>query len=231
LFNHDESRDIWIVHNSHVEGEAPIRAGEGADNGETCMSVEQGVAHNYGRPAALLLMSRLRVERDGNEVTFLGNIARHLPVLSPNWLSPFNFFGLVILRDAGHQLLQAQSASYAPYGSNDNHAVSCGHINRITNRNASLLKNMLSKAEPLAVAPFLNFGYHIHISLVYTKYSHNPISCQAHLRPNLFFELIAQNIGNLSIPRIIPLKLSGVVPEARSAEGTICITCAGSPQC
>jgi hypothetical protein len=102
-------------------------------------------------------MARLRVESDGNEVTSLGNIACHLPVLSPNWFSPFNFFGLVILRDAGHQFMQPHSASYAPYGSNDNHAVSGGHFNGITHRNASLLKNMLSKTEPLAVAPFRNF--------------------------------------------------------------------------
>jgi hypothetical protein len=105
LLNHDESRDIWVVHNSHVEGKAPICVGEGADNGETCMSVEQSVAHNKGRPAPSLFMARLRIESDGNEVTFLGNIAYHLPVLFPNWFSPSDFFGFVILRDAGHQFL------------------------------------------------------------------------------------------------------------------------------
>src|SRR3989304_1012513 len=109
-------------------------------------------------------MARLRVESDGNEVTLLGNIACHLPVLSPDRSSPFNFCGFVILRDAGYKFMQPPSASYAPYGSNDNHAVSGGHIDGITYRKASLFKNMLSKTEPLAVTPFLNFRDHIRIS-------------------------------------------------------------------
>jgi hypothetical protein len=82
-----------------MEGEFPICVGERADNGKASMSVEQGVAHNQGGPATSLLMARLRVESDVNEITFLGNIVYHLPVLSPNWFPPFNFFRPVILRD------------------------------------------------------------------------------------------------------------------------------------
>ena len=161
LLNHDESRDIWIVHNSHMEGKAPIRVGEGAHDGETCMFVEQVVAYNQGRPAAFLLMPRLRVKGDGDEVTFLRDVSCHLPVLSANWPSPVNFLWPIILRDARHQFTQALFTSHVPYGSNDNQAVSRGNINRIANRDVSLLKDLLSKAEPLAVAPFLNLSDHI----------------------------------------------------------------------
>jgi hypothetical protein len=45
-------------------------------------------------------MPRLRVEGDGNEVTFLRDVGCHLPVLSANWSPPVNFLGPVTLRDA-----------------------------------------------------------------------------------------------------------------------------------
>ena len=68
-----------------------IRAKEGG---------RKGVAHNQSRPGASLLMSRLRVESNGNEVAFLRNIGCHLPNLSADGFSPVNFPGLVILWDA-----------------------------------------------------------------------------------------------------------------------------------
>ena len=103
----------------------------------------------------------LKVEGDGDEVTFLRDVSCHLPVLAADWPPPVNFLRPVILRDARHQFTQALFASHVPYGSNDNHTVSRGHINRIANRDVSLLKDLLSEPEPLAVAPFLNLGYHI----------------------------------------------------------------------
>ena len=101
----------------------------------------------------------------------MGNIVGHLPVLSTNRGSQFNFSCPVFFWNAGHQLLQALFPSYAPCGSNDNHAVLCGHIDEITHRNAGFLKNLLSKTEPLTVTPFLNFCNHVDTALVYTKYS------------------------------------------------------------
>jgi len=100
LLNHDESGDMGIVHNGHVKGEAPICVGEGTDDREAGMFIEQGVAHNQGRPAAPLLMSGLRVESDGNKVAFLRNIGCHLPDFSADGFSPVHFPGLVILWDA-----------------------------------------------------------------------------------------------------------------------------------
>jgi hypothetical protein len=105
LLNHDESGDMGVVHNGHMEGEAPICVGEGTDDSETCMFIEQGVAHNQSRPAAPLLMSGPGAESNGNEVAFLRNIGCHLPDLSADGFSPAHFPGLVILWDAGHQFL------------------------------------------------------------------------------------------------------------------------------
>ena len=100
LLNHYESGDMGVVRNGYVEGEAPICVGEGTDDSEARMFIEQGIAHNQSRPAASLLMSRLRVESNGNKVAFLRNIGCHLPDLSADGFSPVNFPGFVILWDA-----------------------------------------------------------------------------------------------------------------------------------
>ena len=64
------------------------------------MSVEQGVAHNKGRPTASLLMARLRIEGNGNEVALSWNVGTQLPCLSADWFSPIDFPGLVVLGNA-----------------------------------------------------------------------------------------------------------------------------------
>ena len=68
--------------------------------GKPRMFVKHGVTHNQSRPAASLLMARLRVEGDGNEVAFSWNVGFHLPGLSADWFSPIHFPGLIVLRDA-----------------------------------------------------------------------------------------------------------------------------------
>jgi hypothetical protein len=64
------------------------------------VSVEQGIADNKHRTPTSLLMSKLRVKGDGNEVALLGKVSTHLPRLSTDWFSPLHFRALVVLGDS-----------------------------------------------------------------------------------------------------------------------------------
>jgi hypothetical protein len=161
LFNHDESSYFRVVHYGYMEGKTPICVGYGTDDSKTRMLVEQGVAHNQGRAAASLLMARTRVEGNGNEVPFSGNVGFHLPHLPANWFPPIDFPGLAVIRYAFHQFFQALFAPYPPHGGYDYHPIPYGYIDVITNRNARVLKHLPGNAESLTVAPFLNLRDHV----------------------------------------------------------------------
>lgn len=69
------------------------------------MLVEQSITDNEGRPAAFLLMARLRIERNGNEVAFSWNVAPQLPCLTADGVAPGDLLSGVTLGDACNERL------------------------------------------------------------------------------------------------------------------------------
>ena len=182
LLNHDESGGIWVVHNGHMEGEAPICVGEGTDDSETCMLLNR-VLLTTARPASLLLMAGLRVESDCNEVAFLGIYVviyqSSLPTGFPQSTSLVLIFGI---RDTSScrlclprtRLTGAMTITPSLVDTSTGSPTEMRASSRIC----------LAKTEPLTVTPFLNFSNHVHISIGYTRYSPRPASCQVHPRSN-----------------------------------------------
>jgi hypothetical protein len=70
LLNHDKTGHLWIVDNGHVEWKFPICVGYGANDSKSSVSVEQGIAHDKGRPPTSLFMAGLWVKGDGDKVGF-----------------------------------------------------------------------------------------------------------------------------------------------------------------
>jgi len=74
-----------------------VSGGQGTNYSETGLFVEQGIAYDQSRAAALLFMTGMGVEGNGDEVPLPGTGCFHLPGLSAHRLAPIRFFGLVAL--------------------------------------------------------------------------------------------------------------------------------------
>ena len=59
LLHHDESRYVFVRRDRHVEWVVAARVGDGADDGEARVLVEEAVADHKGGPASTLLVPGL----------------------------------------------------------------------------------------------------------------------------------------------------------------------------
>src|SRR5688572_26450097 len=99
LFNHDKAGNFEVIWDRDVEWESPIFVGKRANYSKTRMFVKLSVAYNQCRPAASLLVARLRIEGYGNEVALFRDVGPHLPHLSADRYSPIDFPSLIVLGD------------------------------------------------------------------------------------------------------------------------------------
>ena len=123
-----------------------MSGGQGADDGETGLFIEQGIAYHQSRTASLLLMTGLRVKGYSDEVSLFWNICLHLPDLSTDRLTPIRFFGFIAFRYLRYQLLQASFAPDASRRRYHNEAVTRGYVYVITDRNTGIFKYLLCEA-------------------------------------------------------------------------------------
>jgi hypothetical protein len=70
LLDRDEAAHVLAFRNRRMKGAVATRVGDGADDAQTRVLVEEVVAAHEGGPAPTLFVTRLRVEGDGNEVPF-----------------------------------------------------------------------------------------------------------------------------------------------------------------
>jgi hypothetical protein len=84
-----------------------------------------------------------------------------LPRFAADRFSAIPFFDLAVLGDSCDERFQTWFPANASYGRDDDHAVAGGHVDIIAHGDARVLQDLLGEANPLAAAPFLNFGNHI----------------------------------------------------------------------
>jgi hypothetical protein len=124
------------------------------------MSVEEVIADDKRGPTPTLLVIRLRVEGQRNEVPLPRDILRHLPDLTADGMPPIEFFRLVVLGDAPDELPQVMSASNSADRSHHEGAVPHRHVHLIPDVDVDIQEQRLAQANTLAVAPFLNLRDH-----------------------------------------------------------------------
>jgi hypothetical protein len=146
LLDHHKSLHMWVLGYPHVKRVTSISARQGADHGEAGLLVEQGVAYDKGRTTSFLLMTRLGVEGNGNEVPFLGSVRFHLPGLFARWLAPIHFFGFVARGYARHEFLQTSLTANASCWRYDDQAVLRGDVYVVTHRDMRVFKHLLREA-------------------------------------------------------------------------------------
>jgi hypothetical protein len=143
-----------------MERVVTARVGDGTDNTKTRVLVEEVVADHEGRPTPALLVARLRVEGEGNEVPLPRDILRHLPDLSADRGPPVELFRLVVLWDAPDELTQVTAASHSAHRGHDEGAIAHRDIHRIPDVDFDIREQFLAQANSLAVAPLLDFRDH-----------------------------------------------------------------------
>ena len=127
LLNHDEPSQAALFRNRHMKWKTAFRVRYRTNNGQASTLVEQVLAHNQSRPTTLLFVTGLGIESDGDNVTLLGDIGRHLPCLFADRLSPVDFAGTSIFGNLCHKVLKAVPPSDLHGWSYDDTAVS--HLN------------------------------------------------------------------------------------------------------
>lgn len=60
-----------------MKGEVPLRVGDRADDGQAGALVEKVVADHQGRTPALVLVPRLGIERQGDQIPFGRGVGGH----------------------------------------------------------------------------------------------------------------------------------------------------------
>src|SRR6266404_1783634 len=131
-----------------------IRVSHRADYSQPRMSVEQVVADNQRRPSPLLLVACLRIKREGDEVTLLWNVPRHLPVLLTDGPSEVNLFSFVALRNSRNELSKIEFGRC--HLLNENLAVVNDDLHLVPDCYMSEVENVLGQPHTLTVPPLLD---------------------------------------------------------------------------
>jgi hypothetical protein len=96
LLHHHKSGDFRMIMYSYMERESPIFSGERANDGKARMLIKLSFAHDQRRSPAPLLVTRLGIKGNGNEVAFFRDVRLHLPNLSASRIAPVDFISLII---------------------------------------------------------------------------------------------------------------------------------------
>jgi hypothetical protein len=134
--------------------------GDGTDDTQTRVPVEEVVADHESRPTPTLLVTRLRVEGEGNEVSLPRDINRHLPDLAADRIPPVELFRPVVLGDTPDEFTQIMAASHSAHRGHDEGPIAHRHIHRIPDVDFDIREQFLAQANSLTVAPLLDLRDH-----------------------------------------------------------------------